>query len=224
MNVKIPVSLFILYSTLFITGCSTLITHKATSMVATSHGIYRGTREDAGCVYLMVTTTHELVTGDVGFGQWSFYLLFGLVDLPLSLVADTVCLPYDLTTLGYTTQHISYDDHESYRIVRTDNHGKRHGKNPFQLLVYDSNRQTVKGYEHYRHGTLIGKAEAWDIPLGNKRIIGEYRQGVPWNGSFLMHAGDTNYLQITSINQYEQGVLTGSTPIAIVLKEKKSKQ
>ena len=106
MKINTPGSLLTLFSTLLISGCSTITHHKGTTTGGNSEGIYRGTREDVGGISLMVAHADEVATGDIGFGQWSFFFLFGLVDLPLSFVADTLYLPYDLATLGDTSEDL----------------------------------------------------------------------------------------------------------------------
>ncbi len=89
-----------------ISGCSTITLHKGTTTGKNSTGIYRGTREDVGGIFLTVKNLDEAAFGDVEFGQWSFFLLYGLVDLPFSFAADTLYLPYDLATLGATSEDL----------------------------------------------------------------------------------------------------------------------
>ena len=66
-------------------------------------GIYRGVRLDANCVFrpkyenepdppdpdLVVTHKEEILT-----------VCYGIIDFPFSLIADTLILPYDLTTIN----------------------------------------------------------------------------------------------------------------------------
>ena len=102
---RVSAALLLFFAVFSILGCSTIVQHKGTATGKNSTGIYRGTRDDAGGIYLTLANVDEVVMGDVGFGQWSFYFLYGLVDLPFSFVADTVCLPYDLATLGGTNSN-----------------------------------------------------------------------------------------------------------------------
>ncbi len=147
--------------------------------------------------------------------------VMSLIDLPFSLVADTICLPYDLANLGRSSEILWYAD-SNYRTVKTDKTGKLHGKCRFQLHTTDSiwHGNTVWGFATYKHGVLHGRTEAWGRPIGRQHIQGEFREGAPWSGAILIGASDTNILSVGPINQYEDGKLVGTSNIGINLREK----
>ena len=75
---KTPLSMLALFVALVVSGCGTIATHAGGGDEATQTGAYRGVR------YI---SRH--VGDDQGGGIF-------ILDIPLSAVADTLLLPYDL--------------------------------------------------------------------------------------------------------------------------------
>jgi uncharacterized protein YceK len=153
-----------------------------------------------------------------------FFIVMGLIfDLPLCLVADTLCIPYDLTNMGRKSETIWYAGSMMYRVTKTDQNGALHGKCSFQFHVQDSNSKygesTIRGYTYYKHG-VAQSAEAWGGPLGEAGIKGEYVDGKPWSGSMLLHASDVNSFDVGPLITYNQGVETEVSNIIVKLEPK----
>jgi uncharacterized protein YceK len=73
---------------LLCSGCGTVITHTGSGSDMGYHrdGVYRGTVADCGAI----------MAPFMGEARLWFFLPLGLVDLPLSLTADTLILPFDV--------------------------------------------------------------------------------------------------------------------------------
>ncbi|HTR43332.1 MAG TPA: YceK/YidQ family lipoprotein [Pseudomonadales bacterium] len=93
-------------------GCATELTHTDIDDSKNfASGVYRGTRTDATCIIspiiipispggfetISVGSGPGAITTDIAFEI--FLVGFGIIDLPLSATADTLILPYDLTTI-----------------------------------------------------------------------------------------------------------------------------
>jgi uncharacterized protein YceK len=72
-------------------GCGTAITHGGMHGTQYGRGVYLGTTYD--CMFVGASFSGE----DSDWGAATF----GVLDIPFSLVADTIILPYDL--FGYMT-------------------------------------------------------------------------------------------------------------------------
>src|SRR5579862_4107524 len=98
-TVKLVVSGLLLATIMSTNGCSTMDTHGCFDNEiyhgATS-GIYRGTRQDCSFISRPAQDGPDLpVVHEIA-------ICCGICDLPLSLTADTLVFPYDLTTLAKT--------------------------------------------------------------------------------------------------------------------------
>ena len=73
---------------LLCSGCGTVITHTGSGSDMGYHrdGVYRGTVADCGAI----------LAPFMGEARLWFLLPLGLVDLPLSMAADTLILPFDV--------------------------------------------------------------------------------------------------------------------------------
>lgn len=81
-------------SALLLCGCGTLCRGK-------TQGVYRGTQGDAGLLFMglspqsIVCENNPNLVTEVGLR--TMCVVAGIADLPISLVIDTLCLPFDLT-------------------------------------------------------------------------------------------------------------------------------
>ena len=66
-------------------GCGTMVAHVG-DCGSRSHGVYMGTVFDAGCIAAPFLSNPPLFLA----------VPVGVVDLPLSLAADTIAFPFDL--------------------------------------------------------------------------------------------------------------------------------
>jgi uncharacterized protein YceK len=75
------------------TGCGTLFRGEA-------NGIYPATRYDAIIIFVGASPSSILSEAQGNVAEIaafrSAFMVAGLADLPISLVSDTLCLPYDL--------------------------------------------------------------------------------------------------------------------------------
>ena len=104
MKINVPGSLSALFAALIISGCSSITYHKGKATGKYAQGIYRGTRANAATLYLLIANSDEVAGGS--HLCLKFFFLFGLIDLPLSVIADTLYLPYDLATLGDASEDL----------------------------------------------------------------------------------------------------------------------
>lgn len=81
MNTHLIFSLSLLW---LCSGCGTVLTH-----VDGQAGVYSGVRADARLLATMDDKSHDIPV-------FPWVIPGGILDLPLPLVADTLCLPYDL--------------------------------------------------------------------------------------------------------------------------------
>src|SRR5262249_26183049 len=96
-------------------GCATEMTHFESldgyEPLPPSSGVYRGTRFYGSCIAQIVSPSDEVRSiGDlfvgkspvliaIGTVQLGFLTCYLISDVPVSLAADTLILPYDLTTI-----------------------------------------------------------------------------------------------------------------------------
>jgi uncharacterized protein YceK len=86
----------------FVQGCASYVTHHLSYPPDTPR-VYRGTRLDAHRLREAIAPTKKDETYRDAELR-TLILVFMPVDLPLSLVADTLLLPYDLMTLDEAEQ------------------------------------------------------------------------------------------------------------------------
>ena len=77
---------------LAMTGCATVAARSSQHGEKQTSGVYPATRMDAG----MIATPFDPDAKDEPAGRRWGRCGLGLIDLPVSLISDTVCLPYDL--------------------------------------------------------------------------------------------------------------------------------
>lgn len=65
-------------------GCGTILTH-----VDGQAGVYSGVRADARLLSTIDDESHDIPV-------FPWVIPMSIIDMPLSLVADTLCLPFDL--------------------------------------------------------------------------------------------------------------------------------
>lgn len=212
---KMTILLLSAICTLVSMGCSSL-----SSRTGTARGtgkIYPGTREDVGGVALLLSNSPKEMEGS--YGTYAFFLLYSIIDFPFSAVVDTICLPYDLATLGRNSETISYGI-SNHRVLITDGKGLAHGKNLYKFTIKKNafDDLQISGFTHYKHGKLHGKTEVRGI--GSKPITGEYKNGTPWSGGILINATDTRCQTVGPLIFYKNGYEVGSSNIVVVLSEK----
>ena len=106
----------LMLSSLFFSGCGTFMAREGG--ISKDFKIYPATRADSEAIYVSVTGQSIFQHGDCDnanwFGQTIGYTIVPicfLVDLPISLITDTVMFPFDLTAkpIETTTQGVSYN-------------------------------------------------------------------------------------------------------------------
>jgi uncharacterized protein YceK len=73
-------------------GCASL-DYRTGTTGAVNSGVYPGTRWDAKNIHSITSGEYQPWITEI----WPFHLTASILDLPLSFVLDTICLPYDLT-------------------------------------------------------------------------------------------------------------------------------
>lgn len=178
--------------------------------------VYSGIRADIKC--LRICRNEASRSG--GDPEAGYFVLLSLVDVPLCLIADTLCLPLDLTNLGRKSETILYGK-SMFRVVKTDRNGYLHGKCSFQLCSQSAGM--FWGYTKYTHGRPNGIAEAWGGGIDERtELKGNYIDGKPWEGSFLLNASDTNSFEVGPVVTYKQGVQVNVSNLTIRLLDKDS--
>ena len=96
MNMRNIIAILALLSLVFCAGCGTVLTHGGDPGAGGPRsGVYRGIRWDG---MMVATFEHDLFSpGSKGSGGMPDIFL---LDFPFSAIADTVLLPYDLTTVN----------------------------------------------------------------------------------------------------------------------------
>jgi len=88
--------LFAASALIFVQGCATYVTH-VWPYPSDAPRVYRGTAYDAQRLREAIASTEKDETHNDPELR-ILILVVGPIDLPLSFVADTILLPYDLTT------------------------------------------------------------------------------------------------------------------------------
>jgi uncharacterized protein YceK len=96
-NNSLPWTVFGAFVLLLTQGCGTLWNHGIPQKPGDPR-VYRGTRYDAQCIRQAIAPTAKDETHDDPELR-TLFLIAMPIDLPLSFVADTILLPYDLSTL-----------------------------------------------------------------------------------------------------------------------------
>jgi uncharacterized protein YceK len=98
MNVKLPLAIAFLFTILFVQGCGTIYAHTTSNKRPTSATpVYLGTRADVYMVEFVESWGAEHWKQPAGWGMM-FFGLFVACDVPLSAIADTFMLPFDMQT------------------------------------------------------------------------------------------------------------------------------
>ena len=208
---KAPVTA-LLVAALFSSGCASISSRRTETkpLVHAAGKVYPGVQYDAAIIYHSVRQLFSEA------GPYVVMLVPAvLVDMPLSFICDTVCLPYDICHIGYGATEVWYGG-ASYWVVKVDRAGERHGKCVFQL---STPRETVWGYVSYEHGIRQGPAEVHGGPWQKGDVRGQFREDREWEGSFLLHADDPNRREFGPLVHYRNGELTGTSDIVLKIRK-----
>jgi len=87
--------------TLFLSGCATAYMRSDLSGTQ-PNGLYPATKADFTGTYHYCSGNLDLFWSDAtpskpNLLEISFWVIFATIDLPISIVTDTLCLPWDLT-------------------------------------------------------------------------------------------------------------------------------
>ena len=188
-------------------GCASLSTRTSTFPSDQATGkLYPGVQDNLKWIKEMAP---DLIDPEWWPLAW-FFVSTQLIDVPLSFAVDTVCFPYDFQHRNYSATTHWYGNGGTYRILKTDPEGKLHGKCSYCLTT---DKGAIWGETRYRHGELFGIAEATGSPLPAGRIHGEFQNNKPWDGTFLLHALNTNKCDVGLIFSYQDGVLVTTSNV-----------
>lgn len=137
---------------------------------------------------------------------------FWVPDIPLSFCLDTLCLPYDITRIGYVTDR-DPDDLCSYHILTYNRQGRLDGYCEYQ---YQTTIGMMSHWLNYRDGIPHGRTGAstgYGYGVALTRTNGVYRNGRGWEGTIVTIDTNANYR--INLATYSKGVLVTNVPLDI---------
>jgi len=201
--------LLILLLLLGISGCNSIGLRK-------SHKTY-------GSVYLPTSVSFHAAKGLSSSNPDEQVVgVLGTISLPLDLIVDTVCLPYDVYNINKSSKFDSYGK-SGWREYQLNSQKRlcktvRYQMKTYQFSMYQGDY--FSGHTTTKDGVLNGESKMW-WSRDRVYLTGEYKNGVPWNGTILMGAADPCEMVAGPLNTYENGVLVASSNIVINLETTK---